>query len=102
MHQLLLQGAASYQSGQTAQARDVCLQALRLAQRPVDARRSIPLAKFAALSAAHAQFDSLQKGAPAASQLCALQEAGWDGPQIIDHTAALHDFDDTGSGCVAR
>jgi tetratricopeptide (TPR) repeat protein len=64
-------------------------------QRPVDVRRSIPLAQFAALKLPGAMFFSLQKGEPAASQLRTLEEARWDGPAIEDHTAGLHDFEDT-------
>jgi tetratricopeptide (TPR) repeat protein len=64
-------------------------------QRPVDQRRSVPLSSFAALRNPRVQFYSLQKGAAAAGQLRDLQDTHWDGPQIVDHTAALHDFEDT-------
>lgn len=69
--------------------------ASRAVQRPVDQRRSIPLSSFAPLRSARAQFYSLQKGEAAAAQLGNLLNTSWDGPQIIDHTAALHDFEDT-------
>ncbi|WP_144157457.1 tetratricopeptide repeat protein [Paraburkholderia sp. BCC1885] len=64
-------------------------------QRPVDARRSIPLTQFAALNLPGAEFFSLQKGEPAVSQLRELEAANWKGPAIVDHTADLHDFEDT-------
>jgi tetratricopeptide (TPR) repeat protein len=64
-------------------------------ERPVDTRRSIHLSRFAPLGRTTAQFYSLQKGDQAASQLRNLQNAGWDGPQVVDLTAALHDFEDT-------
>ena len=67
----------------------------RAVQRPVDTRRSIPLAQFAALSVPGAAFFSLQKGDPAATQLRDLEQAGWDGPVIHDPTAELNDFEDT-------
>lgn len=69
--------------------------ASRAVQRPVDQRRSIPLSSFASLRGTRAQFYSLQKGEAAAAQPCNLLDANWDGPQIIDHTAALHDFEDS-------
>jgi tetratricopeptide (TPR) repeat protein len=67
----------------------------RAVQRPVDVRRSIHLAQFAALNLPGAAFVSLQKGEPAVSQLRTLEEARWDGPAIQDLTADLHDFEDT-------
>ena len=69
--------------------------ASRAVQRPVDIRRSIPLAKFASLGTPEAEFFSLQKGEPAASQLRELEQAGWDGPRLADFTGELSDFDDT-------
>jgi hypothetical protein len=47
------------------------------------------------LSVPGAAFFSLQKGEPAATQLRDLEQAGWDGPAIKDHTAELNDFEDT-------
>lgn len=69
--------------------------ASRAIQRPVDQRRSIPLASFASLRNINTQFYSLQKGNAAASQLNELQNINWDGPQIVDNTEDLHDFEDT-------
>jgi tetratricopeptide (TPR) repeat protein len=67
----------------------------RAVQRPVDQRRSIALSSFAGLRTTNAQFYSLQKGLAAASQLRDLLGMHWNGPQIIDHTGELHDFEDT-------
>jgi tetratricopeptide (TPR) repeat protein len=67
----------------------------RAVQRPVDVRRSIHLAKFAALSTPEVEFFSLQKGEPAASQLRELERAGWNGPRLADFTGELSDFEDT-------
>ncbi|MEW6345874.1 MAG: tetratricopeptide repeat protein [Pseudomonadota bacterium] len=64
-------------------------------QRPVDIRRSIPLERFAPLSTSEAEFFSLQKGEPAASQLRELEEKNWDGPRLVDFTIELRDFEDT-------
>jgi tetratricopeptide (TPR) repeat protein len=58
-------------------------------------RRNIPLQALAPLKLAGANFYSLQKGAAAEAELAALQAAGWAGPQIIDHSAALEDFAET-------
>ena len=49
---------------------------------------------------------SLQKGEPAAD-VSALRAAGWDGPEIVDLTGDIHDFDDTAAlvamtQCIAR
>jgi tetratricopeptide (TPR) repeat protein len=60
-----------------------------------DERRSFPLETFAPLAAPEGvQFFSLQKGL-AAEQLTQARQNGWAGPQIVDHTAELHDFADT-------
>lgn len=67
----------------------------RAVQRPLAERKSIPLEKFAALGSSMAAFFSLQKGEPAVSRLRDLEEARWSGPAIADHTAELHDFEDT-------
>ena len=67
----------------------------RAVQRPVDARRSIHLSKFAGLNLPGAAFFSLQKGEPAVSQLRELEAAGWRGPAILAPTAELNDFEDT-------
>lgn len=69
--------------------------ASRAVQRPLAERKSIPLQKFAALNSCMAAFFSLQKGEPAVSQLRELEAARWNGPAIADHTAELHDFEDT-------
>jgi len=61
----------------------------------VHGRRNIGLAKLAALRDAPVDFYSLQKGLPAASELQALVESGWNGPRIHDLTAELEDFSDT-------
>jgi tetratricopeptide (TPR) repeat protein len=58
-------------------------------------RRNIDLAKLARLKDERIAFYSLQKGQPAQSDPARLQAAGWDGPEIIDHTAELNDFSDT-------
>lgn len=61
----------------------------------VDQRRSLPLEAFEPLaSVGGAAFYSLQKGAPA-GQLGELNAKSWKGPQIVDLTAELADFDDT-------
>ncbi len=57
--------------------------------------RIIPLAKLANLRNSAIEFYSLQKGQPAESQLEQLRAVNWDGPDLIDHTAELHDFSDT-------
>jgi tetratricopeptide (TPR) repeat protein len=64
-------------------------------QRPVDIRRSIHLGKFASLITSEAEFFSLQKGDPAASQLRELEQQGWSGPRLVDFTSELRDFEDT-------
>jgi tetratricopeptide (TPR) repeat protein len=60
-----------------------------------NSRRDIPLAKLAVLKNPNIAFYSLQKGEPAESELAALIRDHWDGPDIIDLTARLHDFSDT-------
>lgn len=61
----------------------------------VNRRRNIALSKLAALRHADVELYSLQKGQPAESEPARLREAGWDGPELIDHTALLEDFSDT-------
>jgi tetratricopeptide (TPR) repeat protein len=58
-------------------------------------RRNIKLAKFSTFSDLDLDFYSLQKGQPAESELQELQAAHWNGPEILDFTAQLHDFSDT-------
>lgn len=58
-------------------------------------RRNLPLEKLKLLKDLPFEFFSLQKGQPAESELAALAQEGWDGPQIIDYTADLSDFSET-------
>lgn len=61
----------------------------------IDGRRSLSLEAFAPLADLPGlSFYSLQKGPPA-EQLAALRAQGWTGPEIIDLTADLQDFDET-------
>jgi tetratricopeptide (TPR) repeat protein len=60
-----------------------------------NSRRNIPLAKLASLKHPHIEFYSLQKGQPGESELVALRQKYWDGPDIVDFTGELHDFSDT-------
>ncbi len=57
--------------------------------------RIIPLMALAGLRHPDVDFYSLQKGQPAESELAQVRSARWDGPDIIDRTAELHDFADT-------
>ncbi|MBX7199733.1 MAG: tetratricopeptide repeat-containing glycosyltransferase family protein [Rhodospirillaceae bacterium] len=67
----------------------------------IAAVRALPLKAFAPLRAIPGvTWFSLQKGEPAA-ELPALKAAGWDGPEIVDLTGDIHDFDDT-AGFVAN
>ncbi|MDE1942404.1 MAG: glycosyltransferase family protein [Betaproteobacteria bacterium] len=61
----------------------------------VNERRNIPLAKFEPLNMPGIVFYSLQKGEEAVSQLRALKEASWQGPEIIDFSDEFNDFSDT-------
>jgi tetratricopeptide (TPR) repeat protein len=61
----------------------------------VHERRNIPLAALAPLKHRDIDFYSLQIGQPAQSELEELNSRNWDGPALIDHTAALRDFSDT-------
>jgi tetratricopeptide (TPR) repeat protein len=61
----------------------------------IHARRNVDASLLAPLKDAGAQFYSLQKGEPAASDLARLQAAHWNGPEIIDWTDELHDFSET-------
>jgi tetratricopeptide (TPR) repeat protein len=61
----------------------------------IDRRRNIPLEMLSSLQHPDVEFYSLQKGQPAESELTRLMSVGWAGPQLIDHTALLHDFSDT-------
>jgi hypothetical protein len=61
----------------------------------IDQRRSLPLAALAPLAEVEgAAFYSLQKGPPS-EQLAELVAEGWAGPEIVDLTGELRDFDDT-------
>jgi tetratricopeptide (TPR) repeat protein len=60
-----------------------------------NSRRNIPLQSLAALSGSAVEFYSLQKGAPAESELAALTAHGWQGPEIKDPTRDIRDFADT-------
>lgn len=61
----------------------------------IAAVRALPLAAFAPLKGIPGvTWFSLQKGEQAA-ELPALTAAGWNGPDIIDLTDDIHDFDDT-------
>jgi tetratricopeptide (TPR) repeat protein len=64
-------------------------------RRPFDERRSLPLSRLAPLKHQDVTFYSLQKGDAAAAQLHDLQTRGWDGPNLIEHTALLADFNET-------
>lgn len=57
--------------------------------------RNIPLAKLASLKHSDIEFHSLQKGQLAESELERLRAARWDGPDMVDNSAELHDFADT-------
>ncbi|MGZ3371610.1 MAG: tetratricopeptide repeat protein, partial [Caulobacteraceae bacterium] len=57
-------------------------------------RRNIPLGMLAPLARAPVDFVSLQKG-EAEGELAALAAAGWDGPDMMNPSADLHDFSDT-------
>jgi tetratricopeptide (TPR) repeat protein len=61
----------------------------------VNSRRNIPLLKLARLKHAEVEFYSLQKGQPAESELTNAIAGQWDGPEVFDYTALLHDFSDT-------
>jgi tetratricopeptide (TPR) repeat protein len=60
----------------------------------VNERRNIPLVQLAELLRSDVEFFSLQKGQPAQAELERWRATVQPG-QIIDHTAWLHDFDDT-------
>jgi tetratricopeptide (TPR) repeat protein len=62
---------------------------------PVNSRRNVPLAKLSVLRNPDIDFYSLQKGEQAESELAELKATGWQGPELIDFTHALHDFSDT-------
>jgi hypothetical protein len=61
----------------------------------VNGRRNVPLATFAPLARAHAEFFSLQKGQAAEAELRDLTAARWSGPRLVDYTGSLQDFTDT-------
>jgi len=61
----------------------------------VNNRRNIALEKLRILKNIDVQFFSLQKGAPAESELSELRERGWDGPDILDLSSELIDLTDT-------
>jgi tetratricopeptide (TPR) repeat protein len=58
-------------------------------------RRNMPLVQLGPLKDLDAEFYSLQKGEPAASELKELLSIGWNGPAIVDWTEELNDFSDT-------
>lgn len=64
------------------------------AHQPELIRRNIPLQMLAPLARVGVDFVSLQKG-EAEGELAALAAAGWDGPDLLDPAADLHDFSDT-------
>lgn len=57
--------------------------------------RNVPLIRLASLRHSDIEFHSLQKGQPAESELERLQAARWEGPEVIDNSAELHDLADT-------
>jgi tetratricopeptide (TPR) repeat protein len=61
----------------------------------VNDRRNIRLTEMAALMHPGLEFYSLQKGEPAESELTKLKVNGWNGPELIDFTGELHDFEET-------
>ena len=61
----------------------------------IHARRNLEASLLAPLKDDRIEFYSLQKGAPADSDLARLQSAYWNGPRIVDWTSELHDFSDT-------
>jgi tetratricopeptide (TPR) repeat protein len=63
----------------------------------VNNRRNMPLIAMAALMHPGLEFYSLQKGEPAESELVQLKATGWNGPELIDLTRELHDFEETGA-----
>jgi tetratricopeptide (TPR) repeat protein len=62
---------------------------------PINRRKTLPLAKLAALQGLALEFHSLQKGEPAESEFATLMAKGWGGPPIASHADALQDFSDT-------
>jgi hypothetical protein len=60
-----------------------------------NSRRNIRLAALASLRHAQVEFYSLQKGQPGEAELADVKRNGWDGPDVVDLTAHLHDFSDT-------
>jgi hypothetical protein len=60
-----------------------------------NARRNMPLEKFAIFKDLDVIFYSLQKGEPAESDLKIFQKQGWGGPNILDYVEELYDFSDT-------
>lgn len=61
----------------------------------IAAVRALPLTALAPLrEVAGVTWFSLQKGEPA-EELPALKAAGWNGPEIVDLTGDIQDFDDT-------
>jgi tetratricopeptide (TPR) repeat protein len=61
----------------------------------VNRRRNMPLAEMMSLLHPGLEYYSLQKGEPAESELAQLKADGWSGPELIDFTGELHDFEDT-------
>ena len=63
--------------------------------RAIVERRNIPLRRIAEMNVPGIDFHSLQKGEPAESELAALGDAVWPGPNFHNHAADLLDFADT-------
>jgi tetratricopeptide (TPR) repeat protein len=61
----------------------------------VNERRNMHPRHLSALNIPGVRLYSLQKGQEAVAQMEELRASGWKGPQIIDHTAEMHDFSDT-------
>jgi Flp pilus assembly protein TadD len=58
-------------------------------------RRNLPFDRLKAFKGLPVDFVSLQKGEPAESEFAALDQAAWDGPQILDVASDLGDWADT-------
>jgi hypothetical protein len=58
-------------------------------------RRNAPLSQFAVLRTEEIEFFSLQKGQSAEAELAQMKASKWDGPDLIDLTRAIDDFEDT-------
>ena len=60
----------------------------------LNARRDIPVELLSVLNIPGITFYSLQQGEIAQSNWQKRVAQGWEGPDLIDHTDQLHDFDD--------